>query len=76
MADLKLRLRKTSPIDREYSVYEIVDGQGDVLFDVGKSDEGVYELSLFDSRGCGRILVLHDVLSLIEEARHLIDEDA
>jgi hypothetical protein len=71
-----MRLRKTAPIDREYSVYEVLDSEGDVLFDVGKSDEGVYEVSLFDGRGRGRVLPLEDVLSLVGEARRLIDDDA
>lgn len=75
MSKPTLRLRKTSPIDREFSVYEVVDEAGDILFDVGKSDEGVYELAIFDHTGRGRVVELATVMALIDDARKRIEED-
>jgi hypothetical protein len=75
MPESKMRLRKTAPIDREYAVYEVLDDHGNVVFDIGKSDDGVYEMSVFDSQGRGRILALDKVLGLVAEARRLIEED-
>jgi hypothetical protein len=76
MPERKMRLRKTAPIDREYAVYEVLDERGDVLFDIGRSDDGAYEMSVFDAQGRGRILPLAKVLGLVDEARRLIEEDA
>ena len=76
MAERTIRLRKTSPIDREFSVYEIVDERGDVLFDIGRSDDGEYEMALFDAERRGRVLALEQVLALVREAQRLIAEDA
>lgn len=76
MAERTIRLRKTSPIDREYSVYEIIDERGDVLFDIGRSDEGEYEMALFDAERRGRVLALEQVLALVNEAQRLIAEEA
>jgi len=70
-----LRLRKMSPVDREFSLYEVVDEAGEILFDVGKSDDGVYELAIFDHAGRGRVLDLVTVMSLIKEAQRKIEAD-
>lgn len=69
----KLRLRKFSPIDREYPIYEIVAGE-DVLFDVGRSDMGEYEFACHEASG-GRVLPLLEITGLIEEAKRLLAEE-
>ncbi len=71
--DIQLRLRKFSPIDREYPIYEIVQGQVS-LFDVGRNDAGDYEIA-FHPASSGKILSLDAVKALIREAEQLLSEE-
>ncbi|MCC7538971.1 MAG: hypothetical protein IT379_22285 [Deltaproteobacteria bacterium] len=69
---VRLRLRKFSPIDREYPIFEILDGD-DVVLDVSLSDAGNYELGVHESSS-SRVLPLREVLGLIEEAQRRLGE--
>ena len=76
MLSQTLRLRKTSPIDREFCVDEVVTQDGNIAFDIGKSDDGTFEIALFDDKGTGRVLPLAIVLDLIRQAQKHIAEEA
>ena len=76
MSSQTLRLRKTSPIDREFCVYEVVAKDGNIVFDVGKIDDGTFGIVLFDDKGKGRVLPLDTVLDLIRQAQKHIKEEA
>ena len=71
---MALKLPKFSPIDREYPVYELIDENNDVLLDVSRSNEGVYEIALHEG-SVGRVLPLDDVLLLIQRARALLENE-
>ena len=70
--ETKLRLRKFSPIDREYPIYEIVVGD-DVLFDVGRNDAGDFEFASHPASG-GRVVPLLDIITLMQEAKRMLAE--
>jgi hypothetical protein len=71
---MALRLQKFAPIDREYPVYEVVDEENNILFDVSRTDAGAYEVML-QKDGAGRAFPLHEVLQLIEQARALLEQE-
>ena len=66
----ELRLRKFSPIDRDYPIYEVVDGDC-VLLDVGRTDDGAYEVA-FHAGASGRVMSLAVLERMIAEARELL----
>lgn len=70
---VELRLRKFSPIDREYPIYEVVVGD-EVLFDIGRSDSGDYEFSVH-AASSGRVVPLPELIHLMEEAKKLLAEE-
>jgi hypothetical protein len=43
-----MRFRKFGPIDREYPIYELIDGDA-VLLDVSKNDEGIIEVAFHEA---------------------------
>jgi hypothetical protein len=67
------RLRKTSDINREHPIYEIVDEDRNVLLDVTKTDSGEYEACIVDNRGEGRVVDLRVLLELIQQAQRKLD---
>ena len=71
----KFRLRKTTDINQEHPIYEIVDEERSVLLDVTKTDAGVYEACIIDNQGEGRSVELSVLLGLIEDARQKIEAD-
>lgn len=69
----RLRLRKFSPIDREYPIYEVLDGD-QALFDIGRNDLGMLEVG-FHPPCVGRVMSLDEVEPLIAEAKKLLMQE-
>ena len=67
------RWRKTTDINREYALFELLDGDMPVL-DVGFSDEGVFEVAFNSSIG-GKTMEWGQFLKLLDEGRALADSD-
>jgi hypothetical protein len=68
-------LRKTSDVNQDYPIYEIVDEHRSVLLDVTKTDAGVYEVCILDNQGEGRVVALNVLLELIQEAQRRLEQD-
>jgi hypothetical protein len=64
---MPLHLRKFSPIDREYPIFEVLDGETP-LFDISRADDGREELALHEG-GAGKVIALDEFLSIVAEAR-------
>ncbi len=67
-----IRFRKFSPVEREYPIFEVVEGDA-VLLDVSVSDDGVLEVALHPS-GAGKIFKLDDLYAILVEGKHLLEE--
>ena len=67
------RFRKFSPIDREYPIYELVDGDT-ILLDIAASDEGEIEVSLHEG-SANRTFSYDQLLQLLAEGRRILEED-
>ena len=65
---MKLKLQKFSPIDREYSIIEIIDEGNDVLLDVSRNDDGLLEVCFHPSVS-NRVLPYDELMASIEQAR-------
>jgi hypothetical protein len=68
-----MRFRKFAPIDREYPIFELVEGD-DVLLDVSASDDGVLEVALHDA-GRGKIFKLDDLHAILMQGKRLLEEE-
>jgi len=68
-----VRFRKFSPVDREYSIFELVEGD-DILLDVSSSDDGVLEVALHEASK-GKIFKLDDLHAILMEGKRLIEEE-
>lgn len=68
-----VRFRKFSPLDREYPIFELVEGD-DVLLDVSISDDGVREVALHEA-SIGKIFKLDDLHTILMEGKRLIEEE-
>jgi hypothetical protein len=71
---MTLKIQKFVPNDREYPIYEVIDDENNVLFDVSRTDSGAYEM-MIQKDGAWRALPLHEVLQLIEQARALLEQE-
>lgn len=69
------RLRKTSDVNQEHPIYEIVDEHSSILLDVTKTDAGSYEVCILDNQGAGRVVALNLLLELIQEAQRRLEQD-
>ncbi len=67
------RWRKTTDINREYALFELLEGETPVL-DLGFSDEGILEVAFNPSVG-GKIFELEHFLKLLDEGRVLAERD-
>jgi hypothetical protein len=67
------RWRKTTDINREYALFELLEGETPIL-DVGFSDEGNLEIAFNPSVG-GRVVDWTQFLTLLEEGRALAERD-
>jgi phage terminase large subunit-like protein len=65
------RFRKFAPIDREYPIFELVEGD-DVLLDVSASEDGVLEVALHEA-GRGKIFKLDDLYALLIQGKRLLE---
>jgi len=43
------RFRKASDINREYPLFELINGKGEILFDIGMSDENEIEVAFHEN---------------------------
>lgn len=65
-----LRWRKFSPIDRDFPIYELVDGD-QVVLDLTRNVRGDFEVS-FHEGASGRILELAALDELLAEGKTLL----
>ena len=68
-----IRFRKFAPVDREYPIFEWVEGD-DVLLDVGVSDDGVLEVALHEAGG-GRVFKLDDLHAILMHGKRLPEKE-
>jgi len=73
MDTVSYRWRKTTDINREYALFELLEGETPVL-DLGFSDEGALEVA-FNPSVRGRIFELQQFLKLLDEGRVLAERD-
>ncbi|HLZ65459.1 MAG TPA: hypothetical protein VKQ29_04465 [Aliidongia sp.] len=62
-----IRIRKFSPIDREYPIFEVTDQNDVVLFDVAMTDDGALEIG-FHNGIAGQTLPVLEFKRLLNEA--------
>lgn len=67
------RWRKTTDINREHALFELLDGEIPVL-DVGFTDEGVFEVAFNPGIG-GKVMEWDHLLKLLDEGRVLAEQD-
>lgn len=67
------RWRKTTDINREHALFELLDGESPVL-DVGFTDEGVFEVAFNPEIG-GKVMDWDQFLALLEEGKALAVKD-
>lgn len=67
------RWRKTTDINREYALFELLDGETAVL-DVGFTNEGLFEVAFNPSIG-GKVMEFGELLKLLDEGRGLAERD-
>jgi hypothetical protein len=68
-----VRFRKFSPIDRDYPIFELVEGDS-VLLDISVSDEGVVEVALH-AAGTGKVFTLNDLQAILLQGKRLLEEE-
>jgi hypothetical protein len=66
----QLRWRKFSPVDREFSIYELMDGDV-VILDVTKGEHHSLEIAFHDGAS-GRVLDLVEIERLLSEVKILL----
>lgn len=69
----RYRWLKVADVNREYALFELWDGEAQLL-DVGFSDDGVLEISL-NPGVRGKIIDWTQFLTLLEEGRALAERD-
>jgi hypothetical protein len=67
-----LRWRKFSPIDRDFPIYELVDGD-QVVLDLTRNERGDFEVS-FHEGASGRVFELVALDELLAEAKRLLSQ--
>ena len=68
-----VRFRKFAPVDREYPIFELVEGD-DVLLDVSVSDDEVLEVALHEASR-GKIFKLDDLHAILMQGKRLLEEE-
>ena len=68
-----VRFRKFAPVDREYPIFELVEGD-DVLLDVGSSNAGVLEVALNEASR-GKVFKLDDLHAILMQGKRLLEEE-
>lgn len=67
------RWRKTTDINRENALFELLDDQTPIL-DVGFTDAGIFEVAFNPSIG-GKVVEWEQLLRLLKEGRALAEDD-
>lgn len=67
------RWRKTTDINREHALFELLEGETPVL-DVGFTDEGVFEVAFNPAIG-GKVMSLDELQALFREGKALAEGD-
>ena len=67
------RWRKTTDINREHALFELLDGDITML-DAGFTDDGIFEVAFNPSIG-GKVMELEKLLRLLDEGRLLAERD-
>lgn len=70
MKSIELRWRKFSPIDRDFPIYELVDGDV-VILDVTRNENETFEIA-FHQGASGRVLDLGALERMIAEVKRLL----
>ena len=68
-----VRFRKFAPVDREYPIFELVEGD-DVLLDVSSSDDGVLEVALHEA-SIGKVFKFDDLHAILMQGKRLLEEE-
>ena len=68
-----VRFRKFSPVDREYPIFELVEGD-DVLLDVSVSDDEVLEVAVHEA-SIGKIFKLDDLHAILLHGKRLLEAE-
>jgi hypothetical protein len=69
----QVRFRKFAPVDREYPIFELVEGD-DVLLDVSSSDDRVLEVALHEASR-GKVFKFDDLHAILIQGRRLTEEE-
>jgi len=67
------RWRKTTDINREHALFELLEGETPVL-DVGFTDDGIFEVA-FNPAISGKVIRLDELQALFSEGRALAEND-
>jgi len=67
------RWRKTTDINREHAIFELLDGDMAIL-DAGFTDDGMFEVA-FNLSISGKVMELEQLLRLLNEGRILAERD-
>lgn len=67
------RWRKTTDINREHALFELVDDE-DPLLDIGFTDDGIFEVA-FNPCIAGKVMEWGQLLKLLDEGRGLAERD-
>ena len=68
-----VRFRKFSPVDREYPICELVEGDN-VLLDVSSSDDRVLEVALHEA-SVGKSFKLDDLHTILMQGKRLLEQE-
>jgi hypothetical protein len=74
MNNIQLRWRKFTPIDRDFPIFELLDGDI-IILDVAKGDSGAFEIA-FHGGASGRVFDLGMIERMIEEVKVLLEMEA
>ena len=68
-----LRFRKFSPIDQEYPIFELVDGEN-VLLDIGATDDGLLEVAIH-AAAANKLFRYDQLMELLIQGQKLLEEE-
>jgi hypothetical protein len=68
-----LRFRKFSPIDREYPIFELVEGEN-VLLDVGATDDGLMEVAIH-AAAANKLFRYDQLMELLIKGQKLLEDE-
>lgn len=68
-----LRFRKFSPIDREYPIFELVEGKN-VLLDIGATDEELMEVAIHPA-AANKLFRYDQLMELLIKGQKLLEDE-